>query len=247
MALTRLTSLAPRGGCALWLIALDAPLCPGDTAMLAPDERQRADRFVFAVDRQRFIAARSALREVLGRAVGSDPSRIGFDYGAAGKPQLRGAMHLPFNLSHSGPVGLLAVATDGPDAVGVDIELLRDVPDAMQLAQSTFDPHECAELGAIDVARRPAGFLAGWTRREAGLKAAGTGFSATHTPPPTGFAMGRSTVRWPGALQARGTFATIETFALPEVNAVASVARLRAAPDEPATALARRTAMQELA
>jgi len=247
MALTRLTPLDPRDGCALWLIALDAPLRPSETETLADDERQRADRFVFAIDRQRFIAARSALRELLGRATGLHPSRIRFDYGAAGKPQLDGAPQLPFNLSHSGAVGLLAIGRDGPDPVGIDVELLRDVPDAMQLAESTFDPHECGELGAVDVAHRSATFLAGWTRREACLKAAGTGFSGTHPPAPTGFSVGRSAVRWPGESPARQTFATIETFGLPEVNAIASVARLRPAHDRLAAVRPRHTLMQELA
>jgi len=75
---------------------------------------------------------------------------------------------LHFNLSHSGDLALIALATV---PVGVDLE--RDAPaDAQALAQIWFTPAEQARL-----ARGDDDFLSLWTAREAVLKAMGTGLS----------------------------------------------------------------------
>ena len=49
--------------------------------MLADDERERAARFIFQQDRDRFIAARGILRDVLSRYLQCEPRNIGFAYG----------------------------------------------------------------------------------------------------------------------------------------------------------------------
>ncbi len=70
---------------------------------LNDDELGRAGRFVKASDRDRFVAARGLLREVVGAYVGLTPSAVEFEYGPNGKPHLAGgAPGLGFNLSHSG-------------------------------------------------------------------------------------------------------------------------------------------------
>jgi 4'-phosphopantetheinyl transferase len=71
-------------------------------AILSQDERARAARFHFAVDRNRFILARGALRQILASHEGVHPAEITFCYSEFGKPRLR-MTHgdLRFNLSHS--------------------------------------------------------------------------------------------------------------------------------------------------
>jgi 4'-phosphopantetheinyl transferase len=174
---------APRlsaGDADLWLVALDAPACAGHglQSLLSSDERERAQRFVFERDRQRFIAARGMLRTLLGRYVRIAPDAIRFDYGARGKPQLRdgsGGPSVQFNLSHSGGWALLGVTRDAP--IGVDIEVHRDVPEAASIARSNFALEETRHLLSLPPSQRVQAFFECWTRKEAYIKALGDGLS----------------------------------------------------------------------
>jgi 4'-phosphopantetheinyl transferase len=80
-----------------------------------------------------------------------------------------------FNVAHSGILALFAF-TSGR-AVGVDVELIREVPDADDLAERFFSPTEAASLRALQLDRRSLAFLACWTRKEAFIKALGLGLS----------------------------------------------------------------------
>src|SRR5579859_663293 len=77
-------------------------------ATLAVDELERADRFYFQRDRERFAAGRGILREILGHYLATPPKRLTFSYNEYGKPYLAGdhAGVLSFNLSHSGSTAL---------------------------------------------------------------------------------------------------------------------------------------------
>src|SRR5689334_15965664 len=60
--------------------------------LLSNDERERADRFRFKIDRDRYTVAHAALRDILGRYYLQTPAReISFSYGSHGKPALSGA------------------------------------------------------------------------------------------------------------------------------------------------------------
>jgi 4'-phosphopantetheinyl transferase len=101
---------------------------------------------------------------------------VAFSYTATGKPELAGLdASLQFNLAHSDALALYAVTLRG--SVGIDIERLRSIPDAEQIAASWFSGREQAELSDMPVERRTKAFLAGWTRKEAYLKACGRGIS----------------------------------------------------------------------
>ncbi len=71
---------------------------------LSPDEIERALRFHFEKDRNRFVTGRGLLREALGWLLEADPASIVFSYGERGKPQLADSINgqfLHFNVSHS--------------------------------------------------------------------------------------------------------------------------------------------------
>jgi 4'-phosphopantetheinyl transferase len=161
----------------LWRFRLDAPADRLDALAetLSADERARADRFAFDVHRLRFVAARGRLREVLGRYLGAPPASLRFAYGPHGKPELRDAPGLRFNLSHSGSAALLAVSPDRP--VGVDLEEARPLADFESLADRVFSPRERRALDALPPSGRLAAFYLGWTRKEAYLKALGDGLA----------------------------------------------------------------------
>src|SRR4051794_34020071 len=118
---------AGRGPIRVWRADLDRPEHEAAAlgALLSADERARADRFRFAVDRRRFTVARGLLRVLLGRAIGAPPHEIEFSYGTRGKPGLRRpeGSGLEFNLTHSH--GLALVATSWGRPVGIDLEFHR--------------------------------------------------------------------------------------------------------------------------
>jgi 4'-phosphopantetheinyl transferase len=147
-------------------------------ATLTADERQRAARFRSPIDQQRFIAARGTMRLLLGRYLHQAPGEVRFGYGPNGKPSLQqssGSPGLRFNLSHSNAMGLLAV-TLGQE-IGVDVEWIRPMPDAVGIAQRFFAPGELATLLGLAKDYQREAFFACWTRKEAYLKARGGGLS----------------------------------------------------------------------
>jgi 4'-phosphopantetheinyl transferase len=147
-------------------------------ATLSGDERERADRFRFERDRRRYIAARGALREVLGSRLGTEPAALRFDYGEQGKPVLRpgqGGGELFFNVAHSGDRGALVVGT--VPEIGIDVEVVRTIRDAASIATRFFSYQESAAIAALPPALRLQAFFLCWTRKEAFIKALGEGLS----------------------------------------------------------------------
>jgi 4'-phosphopantetheinyl transferase len=78
-------------------------------------------------------------------------------------------------VSHSGSLALYAV-TRGR-LVGIDVEEIRPIPDADQVAERFFSPAEQVALRAMPDERRLDAFYACWTRKEALVKALGDGLS----------------------------------------------------------------------
>ncbi len=150
---------------------------------LSVDEKERAGRFAFARDRKRFIVGRGVLRELLGRYLKLEPQQLVFSYGSKGKPSLaqercRTSAHgldLRFNLSHSGGLALYAF-TRGRE-IGVDIEQLRALEDAEQIARQNFSPGEVQVLRSLPSHQKLEGFFNCWSRKEAYIKATGDGLS----------------------------------------------------------------------
>jgi 4'-phosphopantetheinyl transferase len=159
----------------LW--RLDLGTAPGDASCLSPDECARRDRFVFPQHQRRHAAAHVLLRHLLAAAVGASPAALVFKAGPHGKPSLAEPAHAGgFNLSHSDDIGLLLWAPGGGDW-GVDIERLRPMPDAESLARQVFTPQERDAWQAGPAHGRSREFLRLWTRKEACLKAIGSGLS----------------------------------------------------------------------
>lgn len=157
----------------LSLHPLAEPPAPDRAAWLSAAEHTRAQRFVFERDRRRYLAAHCALRERLARHTGLAPSALRLDAAPDGKPLLLDRPGCRFNLSHSGDWALVAICADAE--VGVDVETLRPVDDALALAATVFTPAERQALAELPRGARDRAFLRGWTRKEACVKAVGAG------------------------------------------------------------------------
>ena len=167
-----------RGTVDVWTASLEppAPLGTHLGGYLSPDEQERADRFVFPRDRNRFVAGRAFLRLLLGQYLGTEPRDLRFSYGPNGKPALADERNdLRFNLAHSGELAVCALAR-GCD-LGVDLEYLRPIRDAESVARSAFSPREVARLESLPEPERLRAFYEAWTRKEAFLKALGHGLA----------------------------------------------------------------------
>ncbi len=135
---------------------------------LTSEERERAGRFATEQLSRRFIAARLAVRIVLGRVVGRHPSKLAFITNAWGKPELLNGPN--FNLTHAGGLALLAV--DSQAAVGIDMEGPTEA--IAEATLSEFLSPEEADSRQREKAGSPTRL---WVRKEALLKADGRGLS----------------------------------------------------------------------
>ncbi|MDE5094433.1 MAG: 4'-phosphopantetheinyl transferase, partial [Trichodesmium sp. St11_bin5] len=68
------------------------------STILSPDEKNRANKFYFEKDKNRFIIARGTLRTILSRYLNIEPKKLQFTYSDRGKPYLKNTSIL-FNLS----------------------------------------------------------------------------------------------------------------------------------------------------
>lgn len=139
--------------------------------LLSPDEQKRAEQFHFKHHRTHFIAARGYLRLILGHALNQDPAKLRFTYGAHQKPSLPNDP-VQFNLAHSGELGALAISLSHP--VGIDLEQLQHEA-KLGIAQRFFSPEEIAYLEACSGSAQRDAFFNIWARKEAVVKAIGTG------------------------------------------------------------------------
>jgi 4'-phosphopantetheinyl transferase len=143
---------------------------------LSPEEKARADRFHFVNDRNRFVAARGLLRDLLGKYLHQAPAGLEFSYGEHGKPSLSGgnaSSGLCFNLSHS--AGLVVYAIAKERNLGIDVEHVRPESAGEDIARRYFSAREVSDLQTLPPEVRVEGFFHCWTRKEAYLKATGMG------------------------------------------------------------------------
>jgi 4'-phosphopantetheinyl transferase len=173
----------------IWLLDFEAIAPEYDRffAVLNPTEQHRARRYHHERDRQRFTLTRGCLRSLLGYHTDRAPQDIHFTPTPTGKPELT-ASPWQFNVTHSGDWGAIALHPQQP--VGIDLETIRPLPNALDLARRFFCPAEAEAIAALPPASQAAAFFTLWTRKEAYLKATGAGITGlktveiSHTSPP---------------------------------------------------------------
>lgn len=159
----------------LWLLDLNIDPDRAQVNWLSERELDRAARFYNDRDRRQYIAAHCGLRWLLQDFSGIEAGRMEFTVAPLGKLSIRDAPDVFFNMSYAGDralVGLSSVAD-----IGVDLEALRIIEDADDLADEYFTTTERGEFFAAKATEHDRVFLQGWTRKEACIKAVGTGLS----------------------------------------------------------------------
>jgi 4'-phosphopantetheinyl transferase len=136
---------------------------------LSEDETARAARFVRPEHGRDFTVGRGRLREILADWTGTRPQDLRFGETGKGKPSLADGPE--FNLTHSGGWAGLALSPDLP--VGLDLEAWRPVE--RDVAERFFSPRESAEMRKLAGRLWQQAFFRVWTRKEAVIKALGTG------------------------------------------------------------------------
>lgn len=163
-----------------WASPVSPQLAPRLVDLLDGLERDRLARFRRTADRARYLAAHALTRIVLGEVLDVPAAAVEIDRTCRcgdqhGKPVVRGPGRLApvpgFSLTHAADLVGVAVWPGGP--VGLDVEHIRVMSDLVGMARHVGSP---AELGRADPVT-PEAFFATWTRKEALLKAVGTGLS----------------------------------------------------------------------
>lgn len=141
-------------------------------SLLDPGEREKAARFRFERDREPYVVAHALWRAALGVCLGVDACEVPLGNTSAGQPCVTGTQ-LATSLSHSG--SWVAIAICAAETVGVDIERSPSRMTLTELMSSFCTSEEVAEVMPLHPLLRESALLSLWTRKEALLKAFGTG------------------------------------------------------------------------
>ena len=156
----------------MWRAKTNLPSFPGPLLRAVVERRTAPGPHVPCRARCESLYRRSGLFVGCWRAMPDAPRSLEFTVGAFGKPELQPSAGIHFSVSHS--AGLtVCVVSRAP--VGVDIERIRDIPDALSIAQQFFSTTEAAALRDADASDISRELLMCWTRKEAIIKANGLG------------------------------------------------------------------------
>lgn len=211
-----------------WARPADARLSMHD--LLDADERDRIERFRRPIDKQRFLVGCALLRLIAGRLLGQPAYlvRICRDCPDCGKPHGKPRLASPdsdleFSVSHAGH--RIVVACTREFTLGVDVVSLDTDIDLDRLIDLIAHPSEMQELARMNGAQKRRALLASWARKEATLKALGTGLrvspdeiavsGATQTP---------KVVSWPKDLPVQQSLSLVDLYAGPSHVACLAVA-----------------------
>jgi len=164
----------------VWVADLDLARSrdPALDSTLSPEELLRGERFRRPRDRARFVASRGVLRRLLAGYLALPAHALRFTSGPHGKPALSeksNALDLRFNASRRGEVALYAFALGRE--VGVDVERVDTGFATREVAERFFSVSEVETLRRLSDEEQIEAFFNCWTRKEAYLKAVGTGLS----------------------------------------------------------------------
>lgn len=122
-----------------------------------------------------YLVSHAACRQILAKYLTVPAEQIKYKKNQYGKPLLDHETSIHFNMSHSHYYALIAVSNHSE--IGVDIEYIEKKTSWEKIARRFFHDKEIAFLFDSDPSKQKSIFFQIWTRKEAYIKALGTGFS----------------------------------------------------------------------
>jgi phosphopantetheine--protein transferase-like protein len=152
--------------------------CADFIAFAGDCEKQWAQKITVEWRKEQFLAIWGFVRTQIASYLHCKPSDIIFDRTSYGKPFLKfPAIHFSFNISHT--KNHLAICYGNPGAsCGIDIEIVRDMPDRLSIAERFFAKEEFLFLSQLESEKKQNDyFFKLWVIKEAILKTLGRGLS----------------------------------------------------------------------
>lgn len=159
----------------MWLIDMSRSRPEQVRELLSPAERARVGRYKIEALSNRYTIGHGSLRVILRDVYGVPVNDQELSENEFGKPFLSFVPQLHFSVSYSAGYALIGVSADGE--IGVDIEAMRIIADAGDLAECHYTARERAEMreGRPSDAELSRRFLNIWVKKEACVKASGRG------------------------------------------------------------------------
>lgn len=162
----------------VWAVSVGADVDEAESLVssLSQHEQHRASRMRQVDARQAFIVGRARVRRILSGYIGQPPHELDVVARVDDKPTLAGAPPW-FDFSFSRCEGLHVCAVGRNRRIGVDVERIGEGRDADRIAATFFSRDDAAWLAAQAADLRPEAFAHLWTKKEAFVKAIGTGLA----------------------------------------------------------------------
>jgi phosphopantetheine--protein transferase-like protein len=152
--------------------------CTDFIAFAGDCEKQWAQKITVEWRKEQFLAIWGFVRRQIASYLNCSPSEIIFDRTSYGKPFLKfPGSHFSFNISHT--KNHLAICYGNQCAsCGIDIEIVRDMPDRLSIAERFFAKEEFMFLSQLESEKKQNDyFFKLWVIKEAILKTLGKGLS----------------------------------------------------------------------
>lgn len=182
---------------------------------LSTKEYDRATKYYRKNDRNRFIVCRSLLKFVLARYTNSDIKDIVLESLPNNKPYLTKDPNTFFNISHSGDYAVLAVSKN---PIGIDIEHINLSFSFEKTLQYIFSVDDIVFINNAE--NKTHTFYSLWTRKEAFVKALGTGIDDDFYKVPC-----QKGIHLIDGFYAKSTNWQINNFEIEDANYIGAIAR----------------------
>lgn len=160
----------------IWKFKIDAAVKDVSVyqELLSKDEEEKASKFRFTEDRERFLWGRIQLKRLLAAYLDENTEAIILNSTKDGKPFLvkKVHQHIHFNISHSGNLIIIGFSRA---PIGVDVEMMSKQVEIKRISQNYFSLDERKAIDRVSKEKKEIMFFDIWTKKEAVIKGIGKG------------------------------------------------------------------------